>query len=176
MKMTTLQRPLEGEHLLPPITYRTFRTESRFGAFLGATGLWRESEDMSAHTARGFHADRHASVVVTATSCDRPLFFPECEALAQFLQMDLVLMRFDPLLGASFDVLMAGGQSWLCDFLAWRRDGRDMWLVPTRASGPYFCLSESGLEVCEGAPYANGSERYSGIIRAIEAPSFEVRF
>lgn len=176
MNMIALQRPLEGEPLLPPATYRTFRTQSRFGAFLSATGLSCEGEDMSAHIADGFYADREASVVVTATSCDRPLFFPECEALAQFLQMDLVLLRFDPLLGASFDVLMAASQIWLCDFLAWRRDGSDMWLVPARASGPYFCLNKSGLEACEGAPYANGSERYAGIIRAIEAPSFEGRF
>ena len=176
MTMISLHRPLEGEPVLPPITYRTFRTQSRFGAFLSATGLSCEGEDMIAHTADGFYADRSASVVVTATSCDRPLFFPECEALVQSLQMDLVLLRFDPLLGASFDVLMAGSQSWLCDLLAWRRDGGDMWLVPARASGPYFCLNENGLEVCEGAPYANGSERYSGIIRAIEAPSFEGRF
>lgn len=176
MNISTLQRPLEGEPLLPPITYRTFRTQSRFGAFLSATGLSCEGEDMSAHTSDGFYADQSAGVVVTATSCDRPLFFRESEALAQFLQMDLVLMRFDPLLGASFDVLMAGSQGWLCDFLAWRRDGGDMWLVPARASGLYFCLNESGLEAWEGAPYANGSERYAGIIRAIEAPSFEARF
>ena len=176
MNMITLQRPLEGEPLLPSAAYRTFRTHSRFGAFLSATGLARESDEVSARISEGFYADRSASVVVTATSCDRPLFFPECEALAQFLQMDLVLLRFDPLLGASFDVLMAGSHSWLCDFLAWRREGGDMWLVPARASGPYFCLNESGLEACEGAPYANGSERYAGIIRAIEAPSFEARF
>ena len=176
MNKITLERPFEGEPLLPPITYRTFRTQSRFGAFLSASGLPCEGEDMSAHTSDGFYADRSASVVVTATSCDRPLFFPECEALAQFLQMDLVLLRFDPLLGASFDVLMAGGQSWLCDFLAWRREGGDMWLVPARASGPYFCLNESGLEAYEGAPYANGSERYAGIIRAIERPSFDGGF
>ena len=176
MNMITLQRPLEGESLLPPATYSTFRTKNRFCAFLRATGLSCAGADMSAHTADGFYADREANVVVTATSCDRPLFFPECEALAQFLQMDLVLLRFDPLLGASFDVLMAGSHSWLCDFLAWRREGGDMWLVPARASGPYFCLNERGLEACEGAPYGNGSERYAGIIRAIEAPSFEGRF
>ena len=176
MNMISLHRALEREPLLPSNTYRTFRTQSRFGAFLSATGLARESNEMSARTKEGFYADQEAGVVVTATSCDRPLFFPECEALAQFLQMDLVLLRFDPLLGASFDVLMAGNQGWLCDFLAWRRNGGDMWLVPARASGPYFCLNESGLEACEGAPYANGSERYTGIIRAIEAPSFEGRF
>lgn len=176
MTMISLHRPLEGEPVLPPITYRTFRTESRFGAFLSATGLSCEGEDMSARTREGFYADQEAGVVVTATSCDRPLFFPECETLAQFLQMDLVLLRFDPLLGASFDVLMAGSQGWLCDFLAWRRDSGDMWLVPARASGPYFCLNENGLEACEGAPFANGSERYAGIIRAIERPSFDGGF
>ena len=176
MNMITLQRPHEGEPVLPPTIYRTFRTLGRFGAFLTATGLARESNELTARISDGFYADQEAGVVVTATSCDRPLFFPECEALAHFLQMDLVLMRFDPLLGASFDVLMAGSQGWLCDFLAWRRDGGDMWLVPARASGPYFCLNERGLEACEGAPYANGSERYTGVIRAIEAPSFEGRF
>ena len=176
MNMISLQRPLEGEPVLQPTTYRTFRTQNRFGAFLSASGLSCEGEDMSAHAADGFYADREASVVVTATSCDRPLFFPECEALAQFLQMDLVLLRFDPLIGASFDVLTAGSQNWLCDFLAWRREGGDMWLVPARASGPYFCLTKSGLDACEGAPYANGSERYAGIIRAIKTPAFEGRF
>lgn len=161
MNMITMQRPFEGEPVLPPATHRTFRTINRFGAFLIATGLARVSSEMDACTKNGYYADREASVVVTATSCDRPLFFPECEALAQFLQMDLVLM--------------AGSPSWLCDFLAWRREGGDMWLVPARSSGPYFCLSESGLEACEGAPYANDSERYAGILRAIEAPSFEGR-
>ena len=87
-----------------------------------------------------------------------------------------VLLRFDPLIGASFDVLTAGSQNWLCDFLAWRREGGDMWLVPARASGPYFCLTKSGLDACEGAPYANASERYAGIIRAIKNPAFEGRF
>ena len=34
---------------------------------------------------------------------NRPLFYPECELLSQFVSPDLVLMRFDPLEGASFD-------------------------------------------------------------------------
>ncbi|MBY6014693.1 hypothetical protein KUV75_07240 [Qipengyuania gaetbuli] len=174
MSLINLDRPLVGEPLLPRTTHRT---RSRFGNFLTASGLSGGRDDeVNESVAAGFHLDREADLVVTTTSCDRPLFFAECEALAQFLQMDLVLLRFDPLLGASFDVLIAGSQSWLCDFLAWRRNGGDMWLVPARASGPFFCLNESGLEACEGAPYANGSERYAGIIRAIEAPSFEGRF
>ncbi len=176
MNLITLQRPLEGEPLLPHTAYRTYRTLSRFAAFLSAIGLSRDSGEMSSRTKEGFYADQEAGVVVTATSCDRPLLFPECETLVQFLQMDLVLLRFDPLLGASFDVLMAGSQSWLCDFLAWRREGGDMWLVPARASGPFFCLTAKGLEAYEGAPYLNGSERYAGIMRAIERPSFDGGF
>ena len=176
MNMITLQRPIEGEPLLPHTAYRTYRTHSRLAAFLSATGLSRDSGEMGARAKEGFHADQEAGVVVTATACDRPLFFAECEALAQFLQMDLVLLRFDPLVGASFDVLMAGSQNWLCDFLAWRRDGGDMWLVPKQASGPYFSLTKEGLEAYEGAPYSNGSERYAGIMRAIERPSFDGGF
>lgn len=174
MSLITLDRPLVGDPLLPRTTHRT---RSRFGNFLTASGLSKGKDDgLNESVVAGFHVDREAGLVVTTTSCVPPLFFAECEALAQFLQMDLVLMRFDPLLGASFDVLMAGSQSWLCDFLAWRREGGDMWLVPARASGPYFYLNARGLEACEAAPYANGSERYAGIIRAIENPSFEGRF
>lgn len=176
MNMITLQRPHGGEPLLSHVAHRTNRTLSRLAAFLSASGLSRDCGEMSARAKEGFHADQEACVVITATSCDRPLFFAECEALAQFLQMDQVLLRFDPLLGASFDVLMAGSQIWLCDFLAWRRKGGDMWLVPSRASGPFLCLTETGLEAYEGAPYSNGSERYAGIIRAIERPSFDGGF
>ena len=176
MNMMTVQRPLEGEPLLPHSAYRSYRTLSRLGAFLSATGLSRESGEMGCRAKEGFYADQEAGVVVTAASCDRPLFFAECETLARFLQMDLVLLRFDPLLGASFDVLMAGSLTWLCDFLAWRRDGGDMWLVPSRASGPFLCLTGKGLDVYEGAPYSNGSERYAGIMRAIERPSFDGGF
>lgn len=50
-----------------------------------------------------------------------------------------------------------------------------MWLVQSQASGPFFCLTGTGLEAYEGAPYSNGAERYAGIIRAIEAHSFEAR-
>ena len=176
MNMITLQRPHGGEPLLPHNAYRTYRTLGRMAAFLSATGLSRDSGEMGARAMEGFYADQEAGVVVTATACDRPLFFAECETLARFLQMDLVLLRCDPLLGASFDVLMAGSQNWLCDFLAWRRDGGDMWLVPTQASGPFLRLTKEGLEAYEGAPYSNGSERYAGIIRAIERPSFDGGF
>ena len=174
MSLITLDRPLVGEPLLPRTTHRT---RSRFGNFLIASGLSEGgSDELNESAAAGFYADRAAGVVVTATSCDRPLFFDECEALAQFMQLDLVLLRFDPLQGASFDVLLNGSPHWLCQFLAWRRDGGDIWLVPAQASGPFFRLNGEGLVPFEGAPYENGYERYAGIIRAIERPSFEGEF
>ena len=170
MSLITLDRPLVGEPLLPCTTHRT---RSRFGNFLIGSGLSEGgSNEWNESVAAGFHADREGGVVVTATSCDRPLFFDECEALAQFLQLDLVLLRFDPLQGASFDVLLNGSRHWLCQFLAWRRDGGDIWLVPAQASGPFFRLNNDGLIPFEGAPYENGYERYAGIIRAVEHPSF----
>lgn len=174
MSLITLNRPLVGEPLLPRTTHRT---RSRFGNFLISSGLSRGgSDELNESVAAGFHADREAGVVVTATSCDRPLFFDECEALAAFMQLDLVLLRFDPLQGASFDVLLNGSPHWLCRFLAWRRDGGDIWLVPAQASGPFFRLNSEGLVPFEGAPFENGYERYAGIIRAIERPSFEREF
>ena len=76
----------------------------------------------------------------------------------------------------TFDVLLEGSQTWLCNYLAWRRDGGALWLVPAHTAGPFFRLSKEGLDAFEGAPYENGSQRYAGIIRAIETPSFEGRF
>ena len=174
MNLITLDRPLVGE---PPLPRTTHRTRSRFGTFLLAAGLVQaDAEGLDEDVATGFHADRAAGVVVTATSCDRPLFFDECEALAQFMQLDLVLLRFDPLQGASFDVLLNGSPHWHCQYLAWRRDGSDIWLVPAQASGPFFRLKSEGLVPFEGAPFENGYERYAGIIRAIERPCFEGEF
>ena len=170
MNAITLDRPLVDEPLLPRTTHRT---RSRFGTFLIAAGLAQaDAESLDEGVATGFYADRDAGVVVTATSCDRPLFFDECETLAQFMQLDLVLLRFDPQQGASFDVLLNGSPHWLCQYLAWRRDGGDIWLVPAQASGPFFRLNGEGLVPFEGAPFENGYERYAGIIRAVEHPSF----
>ena len=174
MDMITLNRPLEGEPLRPWITHRT---RSRFFSLVTSCGLASvEAARFAESIARGFFADDEAGLVLTATSCDRPLFYPECELLTQFLNQDLVLMRFDPLEGVSFDVLLEGSQNWLCNYLAWRRDSGALWLVPAHTSGPFFRLSKEGLDAFQGAPYENGNQRYAGVIRAVETPSFEGRF
>ena len=174
MNALSLHRPLEGEPLLRPITHRT---GSRFASLLISCGFVTiETARFDERISGGFFESEDAGVVVTATSCDRPLFYHECEVLAQFSHKDLVLLRFDPLEGASFDVLLEGGQVWQCNYLAWRREGEDLWLVPAHTEGPFFRLSEKGLDTFQGAPYEGGYQRYAGIIRATETPSFEGRF
>ena len=174
MNMIKLNRPLEGEPLRPWIAHRT---RSRFASLVTSCGLASvEAARFDESIARGFFADDEAGVVLTATSCDRPVFYPECELLAPSMSKDLVLMRFNPLEGASFDVLLDGSQTWLCNYLAWRRNGGALWLVPAHTAGPFFRLNKDGLDAFEGAPYENGSQRYAGIIRTVDMPSFEGRF
>ena len=174
MNAISLQRPLEGEPLLRPITHRT---GSRFASLLMSCGLVTvETARFDERISGGFFENEDAGVLVTATSCDRPLFYHECEVLAQFSRKDLVLLRFDPLEGTSFDVLIEGSQAWQCSYLAWRREGDDLWLIPANTEGPFFRLSEKGLETVQGAPYESGYQRYAGIIRAVETHSFAGRF
>lgn len=174
MNAISFQRPLEGEPLLLPLTHRT---RSRFASLLHSCGLVTvDAARVHAGIAGGCFEDPRAGVAVTATTCQRPLMYPECELFAQFSRQDLILMRFDPLDGVSFDVLLEGSQSWLCHYLAWRRAGDALWLIPAHTEGPFFRLSEDGLELYQGAPFDNDHQRYAGIIRAIETHSFEGRF
>ena len=174
MNAISLQRPLEGEPMLRPITHRT---GSRFASLLMSCGLVTvETARFDERIGGGFFESEDARVMVIATSCDRPLFYRECEVLAQFARKDLVLIRFDPHQGASFDVLLEGSQIWQCNYLAWRLAGDDLWLIPAQTEGPFFRLSEQGLDTFQGAPYDSGCQRYAGIIRAVETPSFEGRF
>ncbi|KZX94682.1 hypothetical protein A3718_07035 [Erythrobacter sp. HI0019] len=112
-------------------------------------------------------------MALAATSCDRPLLYPECELMAQITGMDLILLRFDALHGASFDVLLNEASEWLNHYVAWRLDLSSLWLIPCAGSGPYFRLSSDGLEPCELPPFETGYQRYAGIMRAAEKPSFE---
>ncbi|MDG5747589.1 hypothetical protein P8Q88_05290 [Qipengyuania sp. XHP0207] len=174
MNAISLHRPLEGEPLLRPITHRT---GGRFASLLISCCLATvETARIDERIRSGFFENEEAGVVVTATSCDRPLFYHECEVLAHFSHKDLALLRFDPLEGASFDVLLEGSQTWQCNYFAWRREGDRLWLIPAHTEGPFFRLSETGLETYQSAPYENGHQRYAGIIRAIETPSFDGRF
>lgn len=174
MNAISLQRPLEGEPLLRSITHRT---GSRFASLLVSCGLVTvETARFDERISGGFFESEDAGVVVIATSCDRPLLYHECEVLAQFTRKDLVLMRFYPLQGASFDVLLEGSHAWQCNYLAWGREGDDLWLIPANTEGPFFRLSGKGLETFQGPPYDSGYQRYAGVIRAVDTPSFAGKF
>ena len=91
MSMMILNRPLEGEPLCPPTTHRT---RSRLASLIRASGL--AGEDFSGFDARisgGHFADPRSGIALLATSCNRPLFYPEGEAFAQITQMDLVVFK-----------------------------------------------------------------------------------
>lgn len=171
MSMMTLNRPLAGEPLLPPTAQRT---RSRLGSLIRASGLAGDDPSgLEERISGGYFIDPSSGIALLSTSCNRPLYYPEGEAFAQITQMDLVLLRFDPLDGVSFDLLQDGSRIWLCNYLAWRRSGEALWLVPSHSAGAFFCLSSRGLEAYDTAPYANGYQRFAGIIRGIETPSFE---
>ncbi|SFP16734.1 hypothetical protein SAMN04488060_1785 [Qipengyuania nanhaisediminis] len=171
MNMMTLNRLLEGEPLCPPATHRT---RSRLGSLIRASGLaGGDSSGLDERISSGYFTDPSAGIALLATSCNRPLYYPEGEAFAVITQMDLVLLRFDPLEGVSFDLLLNGSRFWLCNYLAWRRSGEALWLVPSHSAGAFFRLSSGGLEAYDTAPYANGYQRFAGIIRGIETPLFE---
>lgn len=173
MNAISPERPLAGEPSVLPLTYRT---RSRFASFLISSGLVTvDAARFDTGIASGCFESPDAGVIVTATALQRPLLYPECEVLAQFSRQDLVLMRFDPLDGASFDLLLEGSDNWLCHYFAWRRKGDALWLVPAHTEGPFFRLSEGGLETYQRPPYENGHQRYAGVIRAVETPSFEGR-
>lgn len=174
MNVMTPNRPPEGEPLLPPTTHRT---RSRLGSLIRASGLaGDDSSGLDERISGGYFVDLSAAIALLATSCNRPLFYPEGEAFAQITQTDLVLLRFDPLDGVSFDLLQDGSRVWLCNYLAWRRSGEALWLVPSHSAGAFFRLSSAGLEAYDTAPYANGYQRFAGVIRGFQTPSFEGRY
>ena len=116
---------------------------------------------------------RTANLVVAGTNCPQPMWYPECTAMVDATGMELMLLRFHPDRGASFDILDHQSLFWCIHHLAWRRRGGDLWFIPQVGSGPYIRLTASGLR-CEAIPpFHSLAERYAGIIRAIERPSFE---
>ncbi|MEO1969637.1 MAG: hypothetical protein ABGW87_13130 [Sphingomonadaceae bacterium] len=172
MIIQDIERPASGEPLLLPVSQQVQRRE---GNFLYASGLIGNTppEELAGALATGFIPIQTAGVGIAATVCDRPLVFHECELLAQAFAMDLLLMRFDPLSGVSFDILFKGEEEWLCHYLAWRRPMMDIWLIPTLVSGPNIHIDAKGLHPRNEPPFCNAHDRDIGIIRAIAHPSFK---
>lgn len=170
MNVTTLNRSPVGEPLLPHVTQRT---RSRLISFLFASGLANPDPRRLEKKLRiGFYADEEVKLLVAATGCSRPLLCAETETLARALELNLILMRFDPDRGVAFDILLSGANLWYHDFAAWRRGRGAMWLIPENDSAPFFQISKLGLTRFNAAPFSAYSDRVAGMIRAIEFPSF----
>lgn len=114
-----------------------------------------------------------ANFALLGTGCARPLKFEEGEEIARVTGLDVLLMRFDPDRGVSFDVFDHRSTHWRCNHVAWRRRDGDLWLIPQASFGEFIRVGAWGLEYETEPPFASGEERYAGIIRAIEIPSFE---
>ena len=170
MNMMTTCLPFAGKPVLAPTLQRV---KDRARHFLLATGAqidWEAPDQLPLLTE--CLVAREANFVVAATCCHRPMLFPETELIAQVTDLHMVLLRFDPGAGTSFDMLFRGSHNWLCGYLAWRRLDGDLWLIPSTTDGPFIRSCPTGLEQLNTPPFDSASERYAGLILARENPSF----
>ena len=162
--------PLTGEPVLPPTTQRV---TNRHNAFVQAVGAMIDTQAAEKNgLLSGCAVAPYASLVIAATSLNRPLLYAECNLIAHSSGSDMILQRFDADRGSSFDILMRGSESWLCRHLAWRRRDGHLWLIPTAGDGPYVQVTGWGLHCEPTPPYMSDVERERGIILALETPSF----
>jgi hypothetical protein len=171
MNMETSMHAVVGGHLLAP-TLPKVQTRGR--NFLLSCGARIDEEAANANPllAECLVAPG-ADFVLAMTSCGRPLVLPEAELIAQLTGRHMALLRFDAGRGASFDIRRKESSQWLCHYLAWRRRDGDLWLIPSTTDGVFIRVTASGPEYEEAPPFSSAWERYAGIIRAIDNPSFE---
>jgi hypothetical protein len=173
MNMMTTIRPATGEL---PLARTTQRVRSRLHAAAAAIaaivdcGASKLNPMLAGSIVMPF-----ANIALTGTNCARPLWFAECETIAKSTGLDVVLLRFDALRGATFDILDHNSMFWRCGHVAWRRRDGDLWLIPEVGFDAFIRVSAWGLEHELEPPFVSNSERSAGIIRAIEHPSFEGR-
>ena len=167
MLMQTADRLRSGEPFVPP--YRR-ALASRLEAFAHAIGLRAGIVDPRF---AGCLLAECSGFAIFGTSCSRPLLLPEGRLLAQQTGLDVLLLRHDADRGSSFDLLPRDQPSWLLGYVAWKRPGEDLWLIPTADEGPFIRASGMGLEQDVAAPFGDAEARRSGIQRAIERPTFE---
>ena len=113
-----------------------------------------------------------AKLVLAGTSCSRPMYFPECELLADVSEFDVALLRHDVDRGVSFDIRFKDTGQWSCCYLAWWHPYDGLWLIPTAGEETFIQAGELGLTRTTYAPFADARRRAEGIVRAIETPSF----
>jgi hypothetical protein len=172
MNMMTTIRPSEGEPLL---AFTTQRVTSRVYAVAAAIGGLIDTAASRKNALLAGSVMPFANTVITGTNCSRPLWFAECNDMAQTSDLDVVLLRFDPDRGATFDILDHQSLFWRCNHLAWRRRDGDLWFIPQAGFDGFVRATAWGLEYEPEPPFVSASERHAGIIRAIENPSFTGR-
>jgi hypothetical protein len=85
-----------------------------------------------------------AAIVLAGTACARPLLFAECDALAHYTGHDVIVLRYDALQGATFDIKLKSEPCWLRRYLATPVDG-GLRMVPDIGIGPVLRASAFGL-------------------------------
>lgn len=113
-----------------------------------------------------------SEALVRRLAAQRRAAIAEVQAIARETSLDVVLLRFDPFRGASFDILDHASLFWRCHHVAWRRRDGDLWLIPGVGCDGFVRAGAWSLEYAVEPPFVSNSERYAGIIRAIDNPSF----
>ncbi|MXO67182.1 hypothetical protein [Altericroceibacterium endophyticum] len=168
MSSMTLNHPFVGEPIVPFVSHPVQRRIQKCTMAIGAMIHTRREPWLAGCAVAPF-----AGFVMTGTSCNRPLLLPEGRALAELTGHDALLLRHDAIRGTSFDMLLRDHEDWLFGYVAWRRRGSELWLIPTAGEGAFIRATGRGLVKETDAPFLDADERRRGIIRAIERPSFE---
>lgn len=171
MEMTMIDHPLAAGPILAPTTHAAKNRAREFilasSAIIDPLAARRDPIVTECFVAPA------AEFVLAATCCYRPMLLPECATIARATGFDMILLRYDADRGASFDVLFRQTDRWLCRYLAWRRRGGDLWLIPSAGDNPYIRIRNSGISRVLFAPFACPEERSGGTILATGNPSFE---
>ena len=127
---------------------------NRLRAFAQSTGLLvNYTPERSLPCLKGAVLLPTANVMLAATRTHAPLMAAEAQFLADWAQLDLVLMRWDGCLGASYAVsvsLSSAVRIWQ-ENLTFAQNGCGGILVPTHATDPSWILSSAGLRRVGGS-------------------------
>ena len=111
-----------------------------------------------------------AGMIVAGTSCRRPLLLREALDLSAASSLSVLVVRGEEdVTQATFDLKLVDIDRLFCAYRMWMpRPSEAAWLVPTAGEERYVRITPLGFEVTEKAPYADGSERHIGLVRAAE--------
>lgn len=160
MTMMLLRRPIRDAESLPTPMWPVMRgMEALAVAIDGPIDIAPEARDP---LFVGCLVLSQADLLIAGTSCRRPLVLAKTERLAQYSGRDLVLLRYDPDRGTTFDLYLQIRADWLVRHQAWRPDG-DLWLVPDAGHGPFVRAGMFGRELEDAVPFHDADDRACGL-------------